>query len=474
MRRLLTLLLCLTMLIPTLPAMAEEEPQRLIIAVDSEESALNLSIEEAFFKENPNTVIEYRLYSANQLNSLLMTNQVDFDMVILDYATLLDMVEKDYLLTLDQIGLEGYPSGMVDVSNLLMYDGKLFALPISINQTAWFIHYEMSEQNGIEYPAHDGVWTWDEYLEFSKQFPIQYGERDPKHLYMMTGDSIADYASLQNVQVDMLLNYLELYPNKIERFFTDYFSIFKQVIKSSALMPAKMDESKQERKNRTNDVLIIQTGAGNPIWLMKSFDLRSSWLYTLEMLRDPNITVEGVTEEEVIETLPTLDSWQLLPKPVFEKDDVRYLGGMRACGIMKNAENIELATKFIKAMVSQEALDVGVLMNESAFIAKDCPNKMIVNPYAYYPIFVDENGNQIYAVQTGREFIYEPFSQYYKESYYQEAQEYRSHLAVTRFHAQRDFYNAVWSYLQEWYLGHISDAELQESVTYLVEMALEE
>lgn len=99
---------------------------------------------------------------------------------------------------------------------------------------------------------------------------------------------------------------------------------------------------------------------------------------------------------------------------------------------------------------------------------------MIVNPYAYYPIFVDENGNQIYAVQTGREFIYEPFSQYYKESYYQEAQEYRSHLAVTRFHAQRDFYNAVWSYLQEWYLGHISDAELQESVTYLVEMALEE
>lgn len=49
MRRLLIILLCLTMLIPALPVTAEEEPQRLIIAVDSEESALNLSVEEAFF-----------------------------------------------------------------------------------------------------------------------------------------------------------------------------------------------------------------------------------------------------------------------------------------------------------------------------------------------------------------------------------------------------------------------------------------
>ena len=120
MRRLLLFLLCIIMMISVIPAVAEEKSQSLVIAVVSESDALNLSIEEAFFKENPNAVIEYRLYSANQLNSLLMTNQVDFDMVILDYATLLDMVEKDYLLTLDQIGLEGYPSGMVDVSNLLM------------------------------------------------------------------------------------------------------------------------------------------------------------------------------------------------------------------------------------------------------------------------------------------------------------------------------------------------------------------
>lgn len=190
MRRLLIILLCLTMLISALPATAEEAEQRLVIAITSEESALNLPLEEAFFKANPGVTIEYRLYSSNQLNSLLMTNQADFDMIITGYAGLIDMAEKDYLLTLDQIGLEAYPAELLDMSELLMYNEKLFALPISIGQEAWFIHYELSEQNNIEYPAKDGAWTWDEYLEFSKRFPILFGKNREKNLYMMTGAEI--------------------------------------------------------------------------------------------------------------------------------------------------------------------------------------------------------------------------------------------------------------------------------------------
>lgn len=474
MRRLLTFLLVLTLLIPALPAVAEETDQRLVIAITSEDSALNLPIEEAFFKANPGVTIEYRLYSSNQLNSLLMTNQADFDMIITGYAGLMDMAEKDYLLTLDQIGLEAYPAELLDMSELLTYNGKLFALPISIGQEAWFIHYELSEQNNIEYPAKDGVWTWDEYLEFSKQFPLAFGENGEKHLYMMTGTSLLDFPSLQNIQVDMFLNYLKLYPNDIDRFFTEYFSTFRQVLKSDALMPMELDESRFERAERTNDLLVLTTGDDNPIGMMQSCMLREGWLNTLENLRNPNLVVEGITEEEVLEILPTLDSWMLLPVPVFDKDDVRYLGYMTACGIMKNAPHKELAAKFIEAMYSEEALDTGVLMGESAFMGRECPSQLILDKYAYYPAFMDEGGTQVYTVQAGRSFNYIPFTSVYAEHMYYEAQEYRSHLAVTRFHAQRDFYNAVWSYLQEWYLGHISDAELQESVTYLVEMALEE
>ena len=476
MRRLLIILLCLTMLIPALPVTAEEDPQRLIIAVDSEESALNLSVEEAFFKENPNVTIEYRLYSPKQLNSVLMTNQADFDMVISDYATLMDVVEKDYLLTLDQIGLEAYPAELLDVSELLTYNGKLFALPISIQQEAWFFHYELSEQNNIEYPAKDGVWTWDEYLEFSKQFPISFGENGEKHLYMMTGTSLLDFPSLQNIQVEMFTNYLKLYPKDIERFFTDYFPTFRQVLKSDALMPMELDESRFLREERTNDLLVVKSTEDNPIGMMQSFMAREGYLDTLTLMRDPNWTFSGgPTEEEIVnEILPSLNSWMLLPVPVFDKDDVRYLGYMTACGIMKNAEHKELAAKFIEAMYSQEALDTGVLTGEAAFMGRQCPSQLIIDKYAYYPVFTDEDGTQVYTVEAGRSFECWPFTSAYAEHMYYEAQEYRSHLAVTRFHAQRDFYNAVWSYLQEWYLGHISDAELQESVTYLVEMALEE
>lgn len=474
MRRLLTLMICLTMLISALPATAEETEQRLVIAITSEEDALNLPIEEAFFKTNPNVTIEYRLYSSNQLNSLLMTNQADFDIIISGYTRMMDMAEKGYLLTLDQIGLETYPAELLDVSELLTYNGKLFALPISIQQEAWFIHYELSEQNNIEYPAKDGVWTWDEYLEFSKKFPISFGENGEKHLYMMTGTSLLDFPSLQNIQVEMFTNYLKLYPKDIERFFTDYFPTFRQTLKSDALMPMELNESRFLREERTNDLLVVKSTEDNPIGMMQSFMVREGWLNTLENLRNPNLTVEGITEEEVLEILPTLDSWMLLPVPVFDKDDVRYLGYMTACGIMKNAEHKELAAKFIEAMYSQEALDTGVLTGEAAFMGRQCPSQLIIDKYAYYPVFTDEDGTQVYTVEAGRSFECWPFTDTYAEHMYYEAQEYRSHLAVTRFHAQRDFYNAVWSYLQEWYLGHISDAELQESVTYLVEMALEE
>lgn len=476
MRRLLTLLICLTMLIPALPATAEETEQRLVIAITSEEDALYLPIEEAFFKANPGVTIEYRLYSSNQLNSLLMSNQADFDMIITGYAGLMDMVEKDYLLTLDQIGMETYPAKLLDVSELLTYNGKLFALPISIRQEAWFFHYELSEQNNIEYPAKDGVWTWDEYLEFSKQFPLAFGENGEKHLYMMTGTSLLDFPSLQNIQVEMFTNYLKLYPKDIERFFTDYFPTFRQTLKSDALMPMELDESRFLREERTNDLLVVKSTEDNPIGMMQSFMAREGYLGTLVLMHDPNWTFSGgPTEEEIVnEILPTLNSWMLLPVPVFDKNDVRYLGYMTACGIMKNAPHKELAAKFIEAMYSEEALDTGVVMGETAFIGRECPSQLILDKYAYYPVFMDENGTQVHTVEAGRSFEYIPFTSMYAEHMYYEAQEYRSHLAVTRFHAQRDFYNAVWSYLQEWYLGHISDAELQESVTYLVEMALEE
>lgn len=389
MRRLLIILLCLTMLISALPATAEEAEQRLVIAITSEESALNLPLEEAFFKANPGVTIEYRLYSSNQLNSLLMTNQADFDMIITGYAGLIDMAEKDYLLTLDQIGLEAYPAELLDMSELLMYNEKLFALPISIGQEAWFIHYELSEQNNIEYPAKDGAWTWDEYLEFSKRFPILFGKKREKNLYMMTGASLLDYPALQNVQVDMFLNYLALYPNEINRFFTDYFPTFRQVLKSDALMPRKLDESGILRENRTNDVLMVITSADNPIGMMQSFMAREGYLGTLALMHDPNLTFSGgPTEEEIVnEILPSLNSWMLLPVPVFDKNDVRYLGYMTACGIMKNAEHKELAAKFIEAMYSEEALDMGVVMGETAFIGRECPSQLILDKYAYYPGF---------------------------------------------------------------------------------------
>ena len=76
----------------------------------------------------------------------------------------------------------------------------------------------------------------------------------------------------------MFLNYLNLYPNEIERFFTEHFSTFRQVLKSDALMPKELDESGILRENRTNDVLMVITSADNPIGMMQSFMAREGLL----------------------------------------------------------------------------------------------------------------------------------------------------------------------------------------------------
>ena len=62
---------------------AEDQPERLIIAmINYETGAQNFSIEEAFFKAHPNATIEYRIYSSEQFNGVLMNGQCDFDLAL--------------------------------------------------------------------------------------------------------------------------------------------------------------------------------------------------------------------------------------------------------------------------------------------------------------------------------------------------------------------------------------------------------
>ena len=110
MKRLISFVSCL-LLLASIPfcAFAEDEPERVVIAmINYETGAQNFSIEEAFFKAHPNATIEYRIYSSEQFNGVLMNGQCDFDLAVATYSVERAMLERGYIQTLDTIGLMEY------------------------------------------------------------------------------------------------------------------------------------------------------------------------------------------------------------------------------------------------------------------------------------------------------------------------------------------------------------------------------
>jgi len=424
MKRLISFLCCVLFLpVIASSAFTEEETERLVIAIVNYESeAENFPIEEAFFKEHPNATIEYRLYTSEQFNSVLMNGQSDFDLAIATYRLTRAMLERGYIQTLDTIGLTEYPEQLIDLSHLLMVDGKLIGIPLWEVQSCYFWDAGLARKAGISYPASAGYWTWEDFAELCRQLPKDTDGDGEPDVYLMYGTMLADCPYLQNVNPDMILNYLPLHADDMDTFFTEYFDLFREIFTSDALLAFDRSETKKH-------VLISYSSGLNPI------DRAGT----------------------------------LMPIPVFSADEDYQMGGVSSLVLMQNAPHAELAADFLHAALSDEALSL-FSGDETRLMAKKSPTKRVTNQQTLKPVFSDVNGIKNAYVTAGRRY----FTSIYSAGGYSKAQAFRAKLFASTFPGKSDFHGAVWSYLQEWYLGHISDAELQESVTYLVEMALEE
>lgn len=424
MKRLISFVSCL-LLLASIPfcAFAEDEPERVVIAmINYETGAQNFPIEEAFFKEHPNATIEYRIYSGEQFNGVLMNGQCDFDLAIATYSLERAMLERGYIQTLDTIGLTEYPEQLIDLSHLLMVDGKLIGIPLWEVQECYFWDAGMARKAGVSYPAAAGYWTWEDFAELCRQLPKDTDGDGEPDVYLMYGSSLADCPYLQNVEPTMILNYFKMHSDDMDTFFTKYFDLFREIFTSDALLAFDRSETKKH--------VIISYGSGlNPI------DRAGT----------------------------------LMPIPVFSADEDYQMGGVTSLVLMQNAPHAELAADFLHAALSDEALSL-FFGDETRLMAKKAPAKRVTNQQTLKPVFSDVDGIKTAYVTAGRRY----FTSAYSAGGYNKAQEFRAKLFESTFPGTSDFHGAVWSYLQEWYLGHISDAELQESVTYLVEMALEE
>ncbi len=426
MKRLFSLLLAVCCLCISLSVVFAETSENTLVVVilDYKSNAENVPIEEAFFKMHPEATIEYRLYTTEQFTSLLLNGQCDADIVIADYPLALSMAQKGYSQTLDTIGLTEYPEQLIDLSRLLMYEGKLIGLPFYIVEECFFWDSGAARKAGVSNPAADGYWTWEDFAELCRQLPKDTDGDGEPDVYLMYGSALANCPYLQNANVDMFLNFNWLHPERIDQFFDEYLDLFREVLTSDAYL-----NMYSERKNQCS-VIISVSGGINPL----------------------------------------LQSGNLIPGPAFSEDENYHVGGLISCVLMKNAQHQELAADFLRGMLSSDALSLCDIQHDYYMMGQNPPTRRITNMKDLLPTFTDVNGIQTAYVKAGRRY----FTAAYSVGEYATAQEYRKNVLATTFPGAGDFHGAVWANLQDWYLGNITDEELKENVVYLVQMAMEE
>ena len=229
-----------------------------------------------------------------------MNGQSDFDLAIATYRLTRAMLERGYIQTLDTIGLTEYPEQLIDLRHLLMVDGKLIGIPLWEVQSCYFWDAGLARKAGISYPASAGYWTWEDFAELCRQLPKDTDGDGEPDVYLMYGTMLADCPYLQNVNPDMILNYLPLHADDMDTFFTEYFDLFREIFTSDALLAFDRSETKKH-------VLISYSSGLNPI------DRAGT----------------------------------LMPIPVFSADEDYQMGGVSSLVLMQNAPHAELAADFL-------------------------------------------------------------------------------------------------------------------------------
>jgi ABC-type glycerol-3-phosphate transport system substrate-binding protein len=407
------------------------ENQILKIIVLNESDAQNWTAEEAFFMAYPEVEIEYVLFSEDQLYSRLITQTVEADLVILPYNVLISLEKNGYLAYLDDaVGIHDYPDQLIDLSRLFMKDGRVFALPISLYQECYCWHEDVGKEIGLSYPGTD-PWTWEDYAKLTEKFPITNSGSSPD-VYLSYGQSVAAYPSLNNVNLEMFFQYVKTH-SEFSSFQGDYLELFRKIFVNKAYLELSVTAD-------DNVSVLLGRTSQNPV----------------ELLGADNYDDFGVM--------------LFLPPPVLSDEYVSYPGYLWGCGILNNASSSDLAAGFIRAMLSEKALDYATNMRYDQLVSAAAPRYEYVLPGTLYrPVFSSEGSYPMLRICPGRNFQIWDFS--YSEDAFLQSQQFRSLLSVDTAPAGRDFYNAAYAVLQEWLEGRIDDAAMTERMNYLLGLA---
>lgn len=408
------------------------EENTLKVIVTRETDAQNWPAEEAFFSHHPESVIEYTLYTEDQLFSQLLSQTVEADIVILPYGILNNLAEKGYLNYLDDAaGIYEYPAQLLDLRRLFVRNNRVFALPTSIRQEFLAWNEGIGNRINLLYPGPE-TWEWNEFAELAEYFPCDSDDDGTADTYLIYGESVSGYPYLNNVCLGMFQQYIASH-FEFNTFQRDYLNLFRKIVANKAL-------------------LNISSMTGNG-------------LYTI---------LERVASDNPIEYMDRLMSDEkgnmlFLPMPSLANEDTAHTGYLWGCGVLKNAISPDLAADFISAMISDDALDCAVQMRYDQLVSLAAPHKEYQYSAYNQPEFASRGDAPVFEICPGRDFAMDDFL--CSNEAFQQSQSFRAQLSVHTIPVGRDFYDAAFAVIQEWLEGYIDDDGMTERVNYLLDIA---
>ncbi len=392
--------------------------QRVIIAVTSADDAMHPVIEEAFFQTNPGTEIVYALYPADQLRTAILTGKVDFDLLIQPIEQINAYGESGFLESLyPAMGIAQWPENLLDIRQQIERNGSLYGIPTAVYQNVWSWHDALAQLAGVDKPAVP--WDWSDYETLSNRLPMDMNMDGAQDVYLMYGTKTQDTA-LSNVQLDPLYDYFSAYPGDFaSALFSRQLSVFERIVKSPSLLP--MDDPFPPMFQGSTAVLISNHGMISPLGLLGNDDGEASFL----------------------------------PPPVIDAEHVFYLGGAKACAMVKSAPRREAALAFLHTMLSSEAADAAYGGNDMVdLVYRQMPSALWSDIYGVFQPSFEEGSGNLYVVPRARNFQIEDFP--YTEEQFDAAQNFRNKLKIPALSVGRPFYDAVVNRLARWINGTLS------------------
>ena len=338
-------------------SVVSQEPVTLHIGIINSNNRYNALLEAAFLAAYPNAAIEYRAYTADQVNVLLLGGMDMPDLLLCTSIVMDRLVNQDMLLDFYETDyMDSWPEEWIDISDELEIDGSLYGLPVSISQYYWMWNDALAEKSGANVP--DYPYDWDEFVEMAANLKYDFDDNGIRDMMLIQGNVSSNEARKDMVD-DAFTAYLEAkmldHRNLADgaTFGTEEFrhllDLYKEMLEIRGAWTA------------------VPSFRGESAYLIKSMGMEGSFFFD-----DGTHSV-------------------MLP-PTLDKDNPQYLGMVDVAVIPRESQNSELALAFCRGLLDPELN--AFYSDFERYFFKTMPKSYV---YVEYPE-MDVNGGDVSTV----------------------------------------------------------------------------